>query len=78
MKKNIGKKLNTDVLVCADDIDAANTVIRMAKDMGMRAFYAGGLDNSIVVEGMTALLISINKYYGTKTASIGISGINID
>ena len=78
LKKNIGKKLNTDVLVCADDIDAANTVIRMAKDMGMRAFYAGGLDNSIVVEGMTALLISINKYYGTKTASIGISGINID
>ena len=33
------------------------------------------MDNAIVVEGLTAVLISINKYFGVKTASIGITGV---
>jgi hypothetical protein len=33
------------------------------------------LDNAVVIEGLTALLISINKHYGIKTASIEVSGI---
>jgi hypothetical protein len=35
----------------------------------------GSLDNAVVVEGLTALLISLNKHYGTKTASIHITGL---
>jgi NADPH-dependent F420 reductase len=75
LKKNLGGKIATDVLVCADDTQAAEQVIRLANDGGMQAYYAGGLDNAIVVEGLTALLISINKHYGTKTASIHLTGI---
>ena len=75
LKKNIGEMLDTDVLVCADDLQAAEEIIHLAKMGGMRAYYAGGLDNAGVVEGLTSILISINKHYGTKTASIAITGV---
>lgn len=75
LKKDLGKTIATDVLICADDPGAAQEVIQLAQAAGMQAYYSGGLDNAIVVEGLTALLISMNKYYQIKTASIGISGI---
>ena len=75
LKKNLGGSLNTDVLVCADDLPAADQVIQLAQAGGMRAYYAGGLDNAIVVEGLTSILISLNQRYGVKTASIGVTGI---
>jgi hypothetical protein len=75
LKKNLGGSLDTDVLVCSDDIPAAQQVMALAQAGGMRAYYAGGLDNAVVVEGLTSILISLNKYYGIKTASIGITGI---
>ena len=75
LKKNLDGSIATDVLVCSDDAAAAQVVIQLAKAGGMQAYYAGGLDNAVVVEGLTALLISINKHYGVKNTSIGISGI---
>ncbi len=75
LKKNLDQPLDTDVLVCADDLDAAEQVIRLAEACGMRAYYAGNLDNALIVEGLTCLLISINQRYGIKTASIGITGV---
>lgn len=75
LNKNLGGKLDLDVLVCADDEDAAQEVIKLAQAAGMRAYFAGSLDNANVVEGMTSLLISLNKNYGVKTASIGVTGI---
>jgi NADPH-dependent F420 reductase len=73
LKKNLNRPLDAQVLVCADDLAAAEAVIRLAQTAGMRAVYAGGLENAIVVEGLTALLIGLNKHYGIKTASIQIS-----
>lgn len=64
LKKNLDKPVQTDVLVCADDVTAAEEVISLADAGGMRAYYAGGLDNAVVVEGITALLIAANKHYG--------------
>jgi 8-hydroxy-5-deazaflavin:NADPH oxidoreductase len=75
LKKNLDQPLDTDVLVCADDLDAAEKVIDLAKAAGARAYYAGGLDNAIVVEGITSLLLSINKHYGSKTATINVAGL---
>jgi hypothetical protein len=75
LKKNIGESLGADVLVCADDSQAAIEVIRLAEASGMHAFHTGGLDNAIVVEGLTAILLSLNKAYGIKTASISVTGI---
>lgn len=75
LRKNLGQPIETDVIVCADDREAAEQVIQLARAAGMRAFYAGDLDNAVVVEGITSLLINLNKYYATKTASISITGI---
>lgn len=75
LKKNLGQKIDAEVLVCADDLAAAETVIELANAAGMAGFYAGGLDNALVVEGLTAILISLNKYYGVKTASIRMAGL---
>ena len=73
--RKLDQPLHSDVLVCADDLEAAEAVIQLARDGGMKAYYAGGLDNALVVEGLTALLISLNKHYKTKTASIRVAGL---
>lgn len=73
--RNLEQEISSDVLVCADDINAAEQVIHIAQNGGMKAYYAGGLDNAVIVEGLTAVLININKYYKTKTASIQITGL---
>ena len=75
LKKNLDGDIATDVLICSDDAPAAEVVIQLARAIGMRAYYAGGLDNAVVVEGLTALLISINKHYQVKNTSVGIRGI---
>jgi 8-hydroxy-5-deazaflavin:NADPH oxidoreductase len=75
LKRDLDQPLDADVLVCADDLGAAQAVMALAQGGGMRAYYAGGLDNALTVEGLTALLIAINGYYQIKTASIQIAGI---
>ncbi len=75
LKKNLGGEIATDVMVCADDVQAAEQVMALTEAAGMQSFYAGGLHNALTVEGLTAILISMNKYYKVKTASIGITGV---
>lgn len=75
LKKSLGEPLDFDVLVCADDVGAAEQVMNLIEGADMRAFYAGHLDNALVVEGLPALLISLNKHYGVKTASVRVTGI---
>lgn len=53
--------VDCDVLICSDDSDAAETVRSLAlKIPGVRAIYAGKLENARIVEQVTALLISLN------------------
>ncbi len=73
--KKLDEPIDSDVLVCSDDVDAAEQIITLAVAGGMNAFYAGGLVNAVTVEGLTAILISLNKYHNVKTASIGITGV---
>ena len=75
LKRDLDQPLDADVLVCADDLAAAQAIMALAQGGGMRAFYAGGLDNALTVEGLTALLIAINGYYKIKTASIQVAGV---
>ena len=76
LKKKLGRALDMDVLVCSEDLEAAQEVMKLAEAGGMRAYFAGGLENALVVESLTSLLISINKHYGVKTASIAITGLS--
>lgn len=73
--RNLKEPITSEVLVCADDLSVGLKVIKLAEDAGMDAYYAGGLVNAVIIEGLTAVLISINKHYKTKTASIKITGI---
>jgi 8-hydroxy-5-deazaflavin:NADPH oxidoreductase len=75
LKKNLNQPLDMDVLVCSDDLAAAQEVIRLAEAGKMRGYYAGGLDNAVVVEGLTSILISLNKHYGGHSAAIKVTGI---
>lgn len=75
LSKGIGQPMDADVLVCSDDVEAAEQVIILTQSAGMRGYYVGGLANSIVVEGLTSILISLNKQYKVKNASIRIMGI---
>jgi NADPH-dependent F420 reductase len=71
----IDQPIDADVLVCSDDIPAAEQIIQIATAAGLRGYYAGSLDNANVVEGLTAILISINKHYRIKNSRIMVSGI---
>ena len=72
------KKLDTvvdcDVLVCGDDGAAKQIVMRLVADVGMKAWDAGPLDNAVVVEGMTTVLLGINRRHKVKGAGIRITG----
>jgi len=76
LHKKLDQPVEVDVLVCADDPSDAAIASKLVEDLGMNAYYAGDLDNAIVVEGLTAILISLNKHYRSRTASIQVSGIN--
>jgi NADPH-dependent F420 reductase len=67
--------IENDVLVCGDDKEAKTEVIALAKAAGMRGLDAGPLQNAVVVEGLTAVLIGINIRYKAKGAGIRITGI---
>ena len=67
--------IDCDVLVCGDDKEAKAEAIALAAAAGMRGLDAGPLQNAVVVEGLTALLISINRRYKVKGAGIRITGL---
>jgi len=68
-------KIDCDVLVCATDDDAKIIGLRLVEDAGLIGWDAGPIENSVVVEGMTSILIGLNKKYGSKNAGIKITGI---
>lgn len=68
--------IESDVLVCGDDREAKAEVIALAEAAGMRGLDAGPLQNAVVVEGLTAVLIGINIRYKAKGAGIRITGID--
>ncbi|MEX2143539.1 MAG: NADPH-dependent F420 reductase [Anaerolineales bacterium] len=75
LRKTFDQPLDADVLVCADDPAAAEAVMQLARDAGMQAYYSGTLDKAIVVEGLTSILVSMNKHYKSRHGSFKVAGI---
>jgi NADPH-dependent F420 reductase len=65
-----------DVLVTGSSKEARNEVIKLVEAAGLTAWDAGPLENSVVVEGLTSVLIGINKKYGSTHAGIRITGVS--
>lgn len=63
-----------DVLVTGNDADARETIVRLAGEIGFKAWHAGSIDNSAVAEALTSVLIFMNKRYGIAGAGIRITG----
>ncbi|MGQ9501866.1 MAG: NADPH-dependent F420 reductase [Anaerolineae bacterium] len=72
---HLDEPIDCDVLVCGDDEDAKAETIALVEAAGMRGFDAGPLQNAGVVEGLTAILIGINKRYRANGAGIRITGL---
>lgn len=72
--KKLDAVIDCDVLVCGDDEAAKQTGMQLVRDAGMRAWDAGPLDNAVVVEGLTTVLLGINRRHKVKGAGIRITG----
>ncbi|MBN1303127.1 MAG: NADPH-dependent F420 reductase [Anaerolineales bacterium] len=68
--------VNCDVLVCGTSKDARKETLKLVEAAGLTGWDAGPIENAVVVEGMTSILIGINKKYKTTHAGIKITGTN--
>jgi len=66
--------IDCDVLVTGTSADARTEALRLVEAAGMTGWDAGPLENSVVVEGLTSVLIGINRKYGSRHAGIRITG----
>jgi predicted dinucleotide-binding enzyme len=72
--RELDHAIDCDVLVTGDDKAARQAVIDLIAAMGLKAWHAGPLDNAVVAESLTSILIFINKNHGIDGAGIRISG----
>lgn len=63
-----------DVLVCSDSETAKKQVLQLVDAAGLAGWDAGPLCNAVVVEGLTPILLGINRKHDTKHAGIRITG----
>ncbi len=68
--------IDCDVLVTGKGKAARLEVLKLVEAAGMRGIDAGVLENAMVVEGLTSLLIYINKQHGVQSAGIKVTGIS--
>jgi NADPH-dependent F420 reductase len=67
--------LGADVLVCGRSREARERVMELTKAIpGTRALDAGPLANALIVEGMTAVIINLNRRYKGE-ASLRLEGL---
>jgi 8-hydroxy-5-deazaflavin:NADPH oxidoreductase len=67
--------IECDLLMCGTDVEAKTVVIELGRSMGLRAIDVGPLSNAGPVEGITALLATINRRYKLKNSGIKITGL---
>jgi hypothetical protein len=67
--------VDSDVLVTGTSPDARARAIELVTAAGLKGWDAGPLENSSVSEGLTSVLIHINKKHGSRQAGIRITGV---
>jgi NADPH-dependent F420 reductase len=67
--------IECDLLLCGGDAEAKKTVGELAHTMGLRAVDVGALTNAGPLEGITAVLATINRRYKLKNSGIKITGL---
>jgi len=64
-----------DVLVCGDDSAAKEKVMEIIERIGASPYDGGPASNAYVLEGLTGVIIHLNRKYKSKHGSIRIVGI---
>jgi 8-hydroxy-5-deazaflavin:NADPH oxidoreductase len=66
--------IECDILVTGTSKDARIKTLELIAEIGLTGWDAGPIENSVVVEGLTSVLININKLYKSANAGIRITG----
>jgi hypothetical protein len=66
-----------DVLVSGDSDPAKRSVMEIIRRIGAKPYDAGPAANAYVIEGITGVLIYLNRKYKSKHASVRITGIDL-
>ena len=67
--------IECDLLLCGGDAEAKKIVTELGQSMGLRALDVGALTNAGAIEGITAVLATINRRYKLKNSGIKITGL---
>ncbi|MEM7017479.1 MAG: NADPH-dependent F420 reductase [Pseudomonadota bacterium] len=67
-------KIDCDVLVSGDNVEAREQVIALVEATGMKGWHAGPVANSAAAEALTSILIQINRRYKIAGSGIRITG----
>ncbi len=69
-------EVECDVLVTGTSKDARHEALKLVEAAGLTGWDAGPIENSVVAEGLTSVLIYINKQYGSTHAGIRLTGVS--
>lgn len=73
---DLGSPVDCDSIICTDEEAARERTFELCKQIpGLNPVDGGPLENSRIVESITALLITINMRYGVDRAGIRITGL---
>jgi 8-hydroxy-5-deazaflavin:NADPH oxidoreductase len=64
-----------DALICGPDSDAKALALELAEHLGARGIDVGPLANSRALEGMTSVILNVNKLYKAH-AGIKLTGLH--
>lgn len=67
--------IECDLLLCGGDAAAKQVVVELATSMGLRSIDVGPLTNAGPLEGITAVLATINRRYKLKNSGFKITGL---
>jgi NADPH-dependent F420 reductase len=68
------EEIGCEVLVTGTSKETRSVALELVARAGLTGWDAGPLENSMVAEGLTSILIHVNKIYGTTHAGIRITG----
>ncbi len=68
--------IDCDLLLCGGDAAAKKLVADLGASMGLRAIDVGALTNAGPLEGITAVLATVNRRYKLKNSGIKITGLS--
>jgi NADPH-dependent F420 reductase len=73
--RNGAEPVDCDVLVSGTSPQARFETLKLVAAAGLTGWDAGPIENSAVAEGLTSVLINLNRRYGSKSAGIRIVGV---